>query len=220
MGNSTKALEAFSAGIDQLKDIKLPQVRSNLLNGMAIIYYEADQYERAVEFYKQAIMNDPKDGTLLINLSAACCALGRNQEAITIGKRAVNLDATDSKLWNRFGYIYCAMGKFDEAISCFVKATELAPQVATYWESLAISYSIIERLDESKRLIDAARKLTGNGASPLLIIYNEAISGNKERSLELLRNALDTNRMSRDDVRRDPNLNILLDARQIEALVG
>jgi tetratricopeptide (TPR) repeat protein len=220
MGNSTKALEAFSAGINQIKDLQLPQVRSNLLNGTAIIYYEANQYDRAIEIYKQAILNSPNDGSLLVNLSAASCALGRNQEAITIGKRAVKMDPTDSKLWNRLGYIYCAMGKFDEAISCFVKATELAPQVGAHWESLAISYSIIERLDESKRLIGAARKLAGNGASLLLDIYDEAISGNTERSLELLRSALDTKRMSRDDVRRDPNLNILYDARQIEALVG
>jgi len=220
LGNSTKALEAFSAGIDQVKDFQLPQVRSNLLNGTAIIYYEADQYDQAIEFYKQAILNSPKDGSLLINLSAACCALGRNQEAITIGKRAVKMDPADAKLWNRLGYIYYAMGKFDEAISCFMKATELAPQVGAYWESLAISYSIIERLDESKRLFKAARRLAGNGASLLLDIYDEVISGNTEKSLELLRSALDTNRISRDDVRRDPNINILFDRRQIEALVG
>ncbi len=220
LGNSTKALEAFSAGIEQVKDFQLPQVRSSLLNGTAVIYYEADQYDRAVEFYKQAITNSPKDGSLLINLSAACCALGRNQEAITIGKKAVKMDPTDAKLWNRLGYIYCAMGKFDEAISCFIKATELTPQVGTYWESLAVSYSIIERLDESKRLLGAARKLAGNGASLLLDVYGEAISGNTVRSLELLKSALDTNRISREDVRRDPNINILFDERQIEALVG
>jgi Flp pilus assembly protein TadD len=112
------------------------------------------------------------------------------------------------------------MGKFDEAISCFTKAAELDPRDAAYQKSLAISYSIIQRIDESKRLLGIARKLAGNQASPLLDIYEEAISGSLEKSLELLRTALETNQISKNDVRRDPNLNILFETPQIDVLVG
>ena len=220
MGNSAKALEAFTSGINQVKDFELPQIRSNLLNGIGIIYFEADHYDQAIESYKQAIFNSPKDGSLLINLSAACCALGRNQEAISISKKAIKMNSTDPKIWNRMGYIFCAMGKFDDAISCFVKATELAPQVGAYQESLAISYSIIEQWGESKRLLEAARKLSGNQVSPLQDIYEEAISGNKEGTLKLLRGALATNKITRNDIRRDPNINILFDRQQIDSLVA
>ena len=220
MGNSTKALQAFTSGIDQVKNFQLPRIRSDLLNGTAIIYFEANQYDRAIEFYKEAILNSPEDGSLLINLSAACCALGRNQEAISIGKRAIRMNPTDAKIWNRLGYIDCAMGKFDEAISCFTKAAELDPRDAAYQKSLAISYSIIQRIDESKRLLGIARKLAGNQASPLLDIYEVAISGSLEKSLELLRTALETNQISKNDVRRDPNLNILFETPQIDVLVG
>ena len=143
-----------------------------------------------------------------------------NQEAISISKKAIKMNSTDPKIWNRMGYIFCAMGKFDDAISCFIKATELAPQVVAYQESLAISYSIIEQWGESKRLLEAARKLSGNQVSPLQDIYEEAISGNKEGTLKLLRGALATNKITRNDIRRDPNINILFDRQQIDSLVA
>jgi tetratricopeptide (TPR) repeat protein len=128
------------------------------------------------------------------------------------------MNSTDAKIWNRLGYIYCAMQKLDEAISSFTKAAELAPQTAAYQESLAIGYSVIERLDESKRLLDIARKLEGNRATIRFNIYEEAISGNMEKSLELLQKALEANQISINDVRRDPNLNILFEPSQLKAI--
>ena len=219
-GNQAKALKSFIAGLDLAKDHGMARAEAKLLNGLAVIYYEQNQYEKTVEFCKEAIADDPEDNSLLINLSAACCALGRNQEAMTIGKRAIRMDSNDAKIWNRLGYIYCAMQKFDEATTFFTKATELAPQVAAYQESLAVCYSIVERVDESKRLLGIARKLAGIQAKFRLDIYEEAVSGNIENSLRLLQKARDGNQISISEIRRDPNLNLLLEPAQIEAILA
>ncbi len=220
LGNTQESSKALAAGLELAKDDHLAQIRSRLQNGMAIIDQEANQYDSAIELYKQAIANNPEDYTLLINLSAASCALGRNQEATTIGNRATRMNPSDAKIWNRLGYIYCAMQKSDEAITCFTKATELAPQVAAYQESLAVGYSIVKRVDESKRVLLIARNQAGSRAKPRLDIYEEAISGDTEKSLELLQKARESNQMSISEIRRDPNLNLLFEPAQIEVIFG
>jgi tetratricopeptide (TPR) repeat protein len=219
LGNSKRALQSFTTGMDQIKNIKLPQIRSNLLNGIAIIYYEANQYDKAMANYKEATSDNPEDPGLLINLSAVCCALGKNQEALTLGKKALKMKNTDAKIWNRFGYIYCVMAKYDEAINCFKKAVGLAPSVIDYQVSLCVSYSLIERMDEAKRIIGAIRKSAGGQSSTLLDIYEHAVTGDQEKSLELLRKALDADQVSSSDVRRDPNINLLFEMGQIDALM-
>ena len=218
LGNSARASDALTTGLNLAQDHDFTQIKSRLLNGRAIISYEANQYDRAIEFCKQAIVNSPGEYSLLINLSAACCALGRNLQAITSSKRAIRMDPTDALIWNRAGYIYCAMRKIDEAIAFFKKAIELAPKAVTYLESLAVGYSIIERLDESKRFLGIARKLVGKQATFRLDIYEEAISGNIDESLKLLQKALQSDQISINEIKRDPNLNLLLDLSQLKAL--
>jgi tetratricopeptide (TPR) repeat protein len=219
-GNSDRASKAFTEGLNLAKDYDLPQIRSKLLNGKAVIYYEEAHYDRAMELYKQAIVNNTEENSLLINLSATSCALGRNQQAITISKRALRMNSTDAKIWNRLGYIYCAMQKFDEALSCFTKAAELAPQAAAYQESLAIAYSLINRLDESTRLLGIARKLPGHGATSRFDIYEEAFSGNTDKALDLLQKDLEADQISTIEVRRDPNFNLIFEPDQLEAVTG
>jgi tetratricopeptide (TPR) repeat protein len=220
LGNAVESEMALAAGLELAKDDDLAQIRSRLLNGIAIIDYEANQHDKAIELYKQAIANNPEDYTLLINLSAACCTVGRNQEALTTGKRATRMNPTDAKVWNRLGYIYCAVQKPEEAISCFTKATELAPQVTAYQESLAVGFSIVERVDEAKRVLLIAHQQAGNSSKPWPDIYEEAISGNPEKSLELLQKAIEGNQIYISEIRRNPNLNLLFEPSQIEAFFG
>jgi tetratricopeptide (TPR) repeat protein len=219
LGDSGKALQSFTEGIDLVKNDQLPRSRASLLNGTAIIHFEAGQYEKAIDLFRQALVDTPDDGSLLINISAACCALGRNQEAITSGKQAIRLYSEDAKTWNGLGHIYCAMGKFDEAISCFTKATQISPRVAAYQESLAVSYNAVERLDESKRVFLATRKLAGDQSSPLLDVYEAAATGDIEKSQLLLQTAFQAGQISRIEVLRDPNINLLFDRSQIDSLM-
>jgi Flp pilus assembly protein TadD len=218
LGNSDKASKAFKEGFALAKDYDLPQIRSKLFNGTGIIYYEEAQFDLAIKFFKEAIVSNATDNSLLINLSTVCCALGRNQEAITISKRALRMNSTDAKIWNRLGYIYCAMQKFDEALSCFTKAAGLAPQIAAYQESLAVAFSVIKRTDESIRCLGIARKLAGNQAAHRLDIYEEAFIGKPEEALALLQRAVESNQISLNEVQRDPDLNLLFEPSQLEAI--
>ena len=218
MGDAGKALQQLKAGLDLAPEPRAGPIRSSLLNGLAIISYEAKQYEQAVNLYREAMQESPQDALLTINLSATCCALGRNQEAIELGKRAAKLHERDARVWNTLGHIYAAVGRYDDAISCFSKAAELGPRIAAYPSALAICYDLVERQDETHRQLEIARRLARDSAIIYVDIYETALYGNSAKSLELARQAIGARTLSAIDLRRDPNLSLLLDSVQIEQM--
>jgi tetratricopeptide (TPR) repeat protein len=220
LGNSGKAAASLTAGLNLTKDHQLPGMRWRLLNGLAVIQYESKDYDRAIETCKEALRDAPPSSTLLINLSAACCMLGRNQEAITIGKRAIKLNPADARIWNRLGYVYVATGKLDEGIACFTKAAELAPRTRAYHESLAVAYGTVERPDQARHQLQIARQIASKEAAFHLDIYEEAMLGSATKAEQLLQAALTAKRIRKHEARRDPNLSVLFGAAKIEALTA
>ncbi len=219
-GDTDLAAAKIQSGLDLALGHQLPELAWHLHNGMGVLQHEAGKYEKAVETYRKALEAAPGSSALLINLSAATCMLGRNQQAITIGKRAIRSDPGDAKIWNRLGYIYEAMGKVDDARTCFSEAVDLAPRDPAYLESLAVAYWLIERPDEAMRHLKAARQLASPQSSKRLDVYAEAIMGNAAKAEQLLREALSDGHITRPQMRRDPNLCLLLEASQIEALAA
>lgn len=220
LGNSAKAATCLAAGLKLTADQELPGMKWRLLNGLAVLQHESKDYGRAIETYQEALRDAPPSSTLLINMSAACCMLGRNQEAITIGKRAIKLNPTDSRIWNRLGYVYVATGQLDEGISCFAKAAELAPRTRAYHESLAVAYGTVDRSDQARQQLEIARRLASNEAAFHLDIYEEAMLGSTAKAEQLLQAALTSKRIQKHEARRDPNLSVLFGAAKVEALTG
>ena len=219
-GDAVKAEGAFRSGLDLAFGHDLAELGWHLLNGLAVLQHESGQYERAVEIYRKGLAAAPESSALLINLSAATCMLGRNQEAITLGRHAVRVDPADARIWNRLGYIYEAMGRVDDGRTSFAEAVALSPRNPAFLASLAVAYFLIERPDEAMRHLKAARQLEPAQSASRLDVYEEAIMGNTAKAEQLLRAALSGGRMSASEIRRDPNLSLLLDPTQIEALTS
>ena len=212
-----RAAQEFTAGLELTAD-EAARAKAPLLNGLAIIAYEARQYDRSADLFQQALQDGPDDASLLMNLGAALAALGRNYEAITQAGKAARLAPRDPRIWAAMGYLHAAMGKFDEAIPAFSQALELAPRVAAYHSALAICYDLVERTEETARHLEQARKLIREQARVTVDIYEAAIVGDTSRSLDLARAGMRADQLSPCELRRDPNLSLLLDLSQIEEL--
>jgi Flp pilus assembly protein TadD len=117
------------------------------------------------------------------------------------------------------GYLYGAMGKPDEAITSFRKAAELAPRAPAHREALAVFYGIMDRPDEAKRELGAARQLAGDRGTIYLDILQEAILGDAEKAGRLLAAAAAAGQLTKHQIRRDPNVAIVLDAARAGALL-
>jgi tetratricopeptide (TPR) repeat protein len=219
-GDSHGAADAFGAGLKLAGDHELPELKAGILNGLGIVEYEAGKYPEALETFKEGLRYQVSNRSLLINFSATCCVLGRNQEALTFAKRAIRSNPADAESWGRVGYLYGAMGKPDEAIASLNKAAELAPRVPAHHAGLAVFYGLIDRPDEARRELEAARELASGPERASLDILQAAILGEPEKAQQLLDAAIAAGTLRRYEVRRDPNLTILFDAAQIEALLG
>ncbi|HUH96329.1 MAG TPA: tetratricopeptide repeat protein [Anaerolineales bacterium] len=215
LGENEKAMQSLTGGMAMAENKELAQVRSWLLNGLAILAYERHEYQEAFEIYSKILKGGSQDGFLWMNLAVTTSALGRNNEAVVHGRRALRLVSTDARLWNTMGHLHIWMGKLDEASSFFKKAIELAPTVPAHHLALAACCSSLGLLDESQSEISLARRHS-EGPGPYLDICQEAILGNPETAFHSLKAAVRNGQMTRTDVKRDPVLNEILDHVLIE----
>ena len=219
-GDLPKAATAFRAGVELAQGYELPELKSSLLNGIGIIQYEQDDYSGALGSFTQGLRHRSSSSSLLINISAVNCVLGRNHEALATAKRAVRANPMDAETWKRFGYIQNAAGKPDEAILCLLKAAELAPRVPDPPDWLAVLYSLVERPDEARRELERARELAGESESAYRAVLREALLGEPVKSRELLRAAVKTGDIPIHAVRRDPNLCLVFEEAELAELSG
>ncbi len=210
LGDIPKATQSLTTGISLSENRELFKIRSWLQNGLAIINYEAGDYQKVFEIYAKLTTESPRDALLWINLSAVLCALGKNSEAIVQGKKAVEKGSTSARLWKSLGYIYVSIGRLDDAAACFKKAIECMPTNGLLYASLAVCFSVMGLPDEAAEQLSLARKFSGD-QSFYPMLYEEAIRGTPEKSVSLLKAAVQAGHISKIDIRRDLNIHILLD---------
>lgn len=215
LGDTPRALELLQSGIALAHSSELSMIRTWLLNGVAILYYERGRYKEAVAIYKDLIAKNQEDGNIRINFAITLCALGRNFNAISEGKKAVKLSMADANIWNCLGCIYMSAGKSDEAVPIFEKAIELAPTSPVFYESLAICYYTLGLAEESASQIRIASKYA---TAPTFFTqaYEYAILGMPEKSLSLLQAALASGQISMAEIRRNFHVQMLFGSSLLE----
>jgi tetratricopeptide (TPR) repeat protein len=211
LGDTQRSTQRLHTGLELAPGPQAGESRSSLLNGLAILSYEAKDFARAAELLQQALLAHADDAMLLINLSIVSNALGRNQEAATFAGRAVKLRPRDPRMWSARGYLLAAQGKFDDAIDSFSKAIELGPHAASVHAALAILYDLVERTEEMARELDLARSLAQGPMLTFVEIYEAAMAGNSADARQEAHRAIKTGRITARELRRDPNLSLLFD---------
>ena len=210
LGENDKAFQSLTTGTLLAKTDELSQIKSWLLNGLAILSYEKKEFQEASEIYAKILQKESKDGFLWINQAIVLNALGKNSEAMAQGHRALRLISTDARLWNTMGHLFIWIGKPDEAISFFKRAVELASNSWVYHIALAVCDGLLGSSDEAREEIVLARK-TSEDQDLYLEICQEAILGNPETAQSLLRSAILEGRISKLNVQRDPIWREILD---------
>jgi tetratricopeptide (TPR) repeat protein len=219
LGDLEPAARWFSAALDLAADHPLPEAKASVFNSMGILEYERGRPAEALERFRRGLEYQPTSRTLLINLSATQCLLGRIQEALTTSKKAVRVQPENADTWRRVGYIYGAAGRTDEAIRTLAKSAELAPISPDSQIALAVMYSLVDRPDEVKTHLRRARELAGDPSEPYGEILMRAALGKPDEAIDLLEKALDAGMLRKQDVRRDPNFALVFgDADLAEAL--
>lgn len=129
------------------------------------LHIHQGEFDRASKIITCGLRADPDDVNLLINLSYALAASGKQTEAIAVGRRALNKDRNASEPFFKatVGLILMQSGLFDEGDSRYREATEYFGRLRDFQrQALCLAYQAqsalmtghpkaLERLDEAMR---------------------------------------------------------------------
>jgi len=188
--------------------------RLDLLAKGALIYREAELYDRAIRYLKQAVMiakqqeNALQLAKLWGTLGSIYLDLDRLKSGIRAYRKAIRYSPAEPALRIGLGHVYRKEQRYSDAIMAYKHACRLDPQNASANSSLVACYRLMgkDKLSESyrKKVIPFMEKET---------VYNravyECVSGNTSQAVVLLAYALDEKQVGVNEVRRDPNFDSL-----------
>jgi tetratricopeptide (TPR) repeat protein len=188
-------------------------------NNLGNVYWQQDQYKKAITEYNSAIDLDPKYALPHDGLGDVYYVKGRTEEALAKYERAIELDPKYATPYYGIGNVYYAKGRTKVALAKYERAIELDPKFALAHCSLVVCLRKLTRNDDAAEQIEIARELVAKENE-----YNracfEAICGNGDKALDLLKAALEKKQAPRAWARRDPDFESLRSDRRFIALVG
>lgn len=92
LGYTYKELEMYESAIDLCKEIAEEVFIEQAFNLMGTCYFKLKAYDKAVEYFKKAILLDPFCAIDYANLCLSLKALNKKEEARYYGKKALELD--------------------------------------------------------------------------------------------------------------------------------
>ncbi len=121
----------------------LPDIVAKVKHGINLIgnnarwvYLSNEQYQKAINAFKQAISLDPSNSHNFRALGMSYYGLEQYDEAINATKRAIELNPQDAGAYDYLGMAYGNMKQYAEMSKAFKKSIELDPQNATHYASL------------------------------------------------------------------------------------
>jgi hypothetical protein len=217
LGDYLNAEKTLSEGIELAKTYELADSLVRLKNGLAILCYELENYQRAMDLLEPVIEENPRDCLILLNRAIILFAMKKRYRAIIKGKKAASRCAQNFRVWNSLGYLYYYTGKMDEAETCFQTAIDISPKFDYLYESLAICYLTIGLSDKANAQLDQANKFLSN-REIFQAVLRDFIAGNTEKVPRLIDTAIEAGIITKFDIGRDPTLYALFDSDEIEKI--
>lgn len=125
-----KALEYFQQAF------KIEPEDRYTLDGFGMTYFEMEQYDQAIEWFKRQL--DPI--VALTNLSRTYRAKEDYDRAIEYAQQILRKDPENQIALNQLGINYRKKGKYEQSIKWFQKCLEINPRQKLAMDGLAITY--------------------------------------------------------------------------------
>ncbi len=168
----------------------------------------AETLEKKANLYKRITDINPTNDRAWDTLGLSLKALGKYEEAAAAFKQAIALRPDREVYHYHLGLVYAAQKRHQEAVEAFRKVVELNPNYVLAHGALAGSYRRLGRCQEAEQHIQIAM--------PQMQLENEynracfeAICGNHDQAIVLLKSALEKKQTTLEWMRCDPDLDSL-----------
>lgn len=179
---------------------------------------KSEELEKDIAKFKRVVEINPGNAFAWDTLGGLYKAKGRYAEAISAFEQAVVLSPDKSFYHYHLGLVYAAQKRYDEAIHAFESVIKLDPQYSLAHATLAGYYRKFDREADAQNHIRIAQSLM-RGENEYNRACFEAICGNADQAIELLKIALDKKQTPMDWAKRDPDLDFIREDPRYLALV-
>jgi serine protease Do len=122
---------------------KQPSGSAEIFFKQAGKFYEAKNYEKAVEALSQGIRLQPDNDRAYAMLGAIYSIMGRHQEALFACRDAIRLKPDNASVFGLIGESYSKLGRHGEALEAYKQAIRLQPDNPGVHGSLGATYLIL-----------------------------------------------------------------------------
>jgi len=162
------------------------------LNDSGIALTEANRPYEAIPLFRRALIMEPENPLLWLNLGIAQQRTGEYGDALESYQRAAYIDDDMAEAWGSMGLIYYEMEDFDSAEYCYHNALERDPNTPKIWNNLGVLYFSLGSYEEARHCFEEALSL--------LPMYYDALYNLRDtcRELQDYRAAAEFERASRN----------------------
>lgn len=200
------------------QDIPSSQFHSEKLSTYALdAERETDPEEKKLA---QQIQLNPRSAETWEALGTLYKAAGRYEEAILAFKQAISIKPDAVSCHHNLGLVYSAQGNHKAAFIAFQTVLELDPNHSLTHASLGSYYKKMGLDELAQRHIGKAMKKIFESENEYNRACLDAICGNTDQAIDLLRVALENDQTNVDWVLHDPDLEVLREDNRFKQLIA
>jgi predicted TPR repeat methyltransferase len=148
------------------------------LSALGMIYFQAQQYDRAQYLIGEALKLDPYDTNGLCFRGLALMKIGRHETAIECFDRAIAIKPDFIEAFTNRATAFSEMGRFEEALAAFDQVLAMEPNDPITWNNRGNALVSLQRPEDAIASYDTALAILPG--------FPEA-TGNRRRVLDALR---------------------------------
>jgi len=161
------------------------------LNEKGTAAAQAKNFKQAEEYFRQALIADQYNLTVVFNLSSLYIRNKKEQKAIALLLHHVKDITDDAGLFLRLGDAYFASKQIKEAATYYKKAFNIDPGTPKVAEKLATLYTLTKNLDEAEKMLLHAIKIEPKDGQLLANLSGVFLANGKtEKAISTAKRAL------------------------------
>ena len=144
----------FKNALEKIKSISSKYPNNQILFKLfANIYFNLNEWENAVKYYKKLLNFENKKYGIYVNIGVALFKLGKINESIPYFKNAIKENPNNYLAYDNLGVSYLEIGKFEEAIQNFILSLELNEENINSQNNLIRTLSLSKPKDANRHIL-------------------------------------------------------------------
>jgi len=177
-------LGAYDVAIKDLEKA-LIEDRENaaLLNTLALIHLDIEDFEKALKYLNRSLEFNPEDRSTFANIGYVALNAGKYQKAIDIYDDQIKKDDSVSSMFNNRGFAKHKLGEHEEALKDISHAIELNPLNSFAFKNRAIVNFILEKNEAACEDLKKAKELgytTEHNDEVIKMLFEKCLEVNRK----------------------------------------